>query len=292
MDSCEIMKYYKDAEMAKKLLNQKVHPEIEISKNGTRKKHQILNINGEKYFVKPVSQKELVAEIYFAKLQQKAGLIVPNYFPLGKHGRYTHVASRNVFEENNCVGGREYYRANAKKALEGITGESRMQIAYDLFYMPQKIEDQHVKYSEFITNDGMKKFQTKRCMDIITKNTDAHFNNYFFVLDENNLVIDTVGIDFSAGGKNFYYKNAICCYFNEFGANRLTDCDFLFEMNKNENLRQFVSPKELSDAVGNIDCIETAKEVKEEFGLIVPDKLVDRIDRHADFFATSLEMID
>lgn len=293
MQAYEIMKYYKDSEKAKKLLNQKVHPEIKISQINSIKKHKMLNINEERYFAKPVNKKEMASEIFFSRVYKQAGISVADYFPLGKHGFYTHVASNSIHEENkHCVEAGTYFCYNSPRALNGIKGEeARNEIFHNVFYMPKRLEDQHVNYSDFITDDAMKKLQIIRALDVCSKNTDRHGSNYFFVVDENNIVVDVVCIDFSMSGKNLGLKHAEYFYYNEFTADRLCEYELLKKMEDNEVLNTFVSPKELSEEVGAVDLLEVARDVKGDFGFTVPQKMVDNAARSFDIFSFGLTMV-
>ena len=164
--------------------------------------------------------------------------------------------------------------------------------AYESYKEPYdvgcKYTEKELALQSYFKEKALKDYVTMHILDVACGNTDRHDLNFFVdvVKDDNNLpVIQGIRLfDYGHGG--MAYSNL---FVNGLGNGRLKNkAEMIEEFKTNEYVNMFYTPTEMSEMLGNIDVVETARDVKETINYEIDDGLVTKFARLIDDTAESL----
>lgn len=241
------------------------------------------------YYAKSVNKSRMDAELLLSQVCKGLGFSTAIYHPFQNLmfdapnltetdiinlQNYRYAVSNNVVFDHTPLAYEHY---------SNLTDGNRQfcSLPYSLFK-----DKSGVDYTKYFTKDAMRQLIKMNLFDIASFNFDRHENNYALKI-EDGIVVDIVLFDYGASGVGAKRMNEDERYFTSFQEGFSNKENSLKAFKENPVIEQFVPFTELANEIGNVDFVETSRDIKEELGYKVNfqyiDKLTQSFDETAEF---------
>lgn len=159
------------------------------------------------------------------------------------------------------------------------------------------VSEKDLKLQQYFEEKAFRDYVRMHVFDVACGNTDRHGNNLFVDVKKTEsglLVAEEVSL-FDYGHSICYLNNLYnlqvgsYCFCNGLGnGNIKTKQEMIEEFKNNEYVNMFYTPVQLSEMLGNIDVVGTAKDIKQTTNYEIDDDLVTKFARLIDDTAESL----
>lgn len=203
------------------------------------------------FFAKACPEGLVEAEVLMGQLYTKAGINSAIYLPVYSDKIGQMVVSQDVRDKNGIYA-KEY------------NGEHKF---IDVAYLGN---DWHSKYSKekrdkLMSPQASANLLLKRCLDISCRNCDGHSGNITLSLKDG--VITDIG-SFDYGSCDLISTPETFVFFhNDFCKKYLTKEHFVEQFKNNGEAQAYITPEQVGEIIGNLDVLETARDIKETLGL-------------------------
>ena len=240
-----------------------------------------------KYFLKFVfMSNELDAEILMPRVYEKLGFISCKNFPImGKEGN-TFIASSNVHTKGTVIADKYWGRI--------------FDDYWNCFSHKEYLKDGFDTLTGNFTEGAIKDLLKLRLVDTASFNTDRHTHNFFYTTqkdeDGSRVATGIKTIDYGDSGMDYnrLFSNEVG-YYHNFSYNgeedceeRLTRSEMINEYKYNETSNMFLPKTECAQILGSVNFQKEAKDLQQETGYHVNQKLVDAWDKSFDNMAEEL----
>jgi len=253
-----------------------------------------------RYYFKTCSKPERDAEVLLSQVYAKAGFSTAIYTPVSfceevgyPDESYYGVISNDVLK-NTPVDASELLDSGQNAVYEAYMGVNNNKHVGSLL----NIQDRYNFFSDFVlyknlpkdksditrhfTKDAARQMIKTRLFDVASFNTDRHTENMFLKLGQNKDIEDILLIDHGFSGTRYYYYDIHECdiYESSVFCNEFCDgvCDttryivkktrdiMVENFKNNESIREFVTPSELAETLGQVDIKGTAEDIRDTIG--------------------------
>ena len=222
------------------------------------------------------------SEILLSQIFANEGFNTAIYLPTVSEDKITCAVSNDISKPNSML--MVDYVDLAQKTYENFKNPFRN----DKSYSPKELCLQ-----TYFKEKALRDYVKMHVLDVACGNIDRDFRNFIVDVeeDENNLPIiqDIRLFDYAQAGLYSYPEYSYLCFVNGLGNGKSKNMQQMIEEFKsNELVNRFYSPSELSEMLGNIDVVETARDIKQTINYEIDDGLVTKFARLIDDTAEGL----
>lgn len=260
-----------------------------------------------KFYFKKEGSDEIDSQVLLSQIYKKVGLNSAIYLPGLSPQNYRGTISNDISSSSN-INGKDFfsklYEIYPKEVIDAELIKHTKSIAPNLesalksdsklrsnvmfisknvykntLAQYENLENNPFDFVEFFTKDGMRDFIKMHLFDTASGNIDRNASNFYFELNDQGKICGVTTIDHSVSQDSILFDHPdASIYFNFLGEPCETNrSGMIYELKENETVQDFLPASEMAEMVGNVDVVETAKDIKRETGYSIDPEYIDEL---------------
>lgn len=273
-DSNKLISRFKKQEIKQGFLQLANNPDFTYPYGYEKGATAPVTVDGSDYYIKEVNGDKLSAELLLGQIFNKLGIKSAIYLPV-RHDDYSEAISNDVLDDNTIIA--SVYLSNLKKSVG----------KYNPFLFTQEKTflpiDNSIR-NTFASKHAIRQNLKMNAVDLALSNWDRGFNNFGVTIQQNK-VEDIVLYDHEASGWQIGHEK----FHNNFSFLSLPFDEIINYYKTNEEYREYTTPQELAETVGNIEIDKTADDITQHTGHQFREEYLDFLKFRIDKTAETLE---
>ena len=218
-------------------------------------------------------------EVLLSQIYTMLGLKSAIYIPTIDKDNVLGVVSNNMVTPNS-------------QTMLGFSLSTNLLESYENYKFPydcfKNYSEKELFLHKYFEEKALKDYVKMHVIDVACNNTDRNVGNFYVdvIFDENNMpkIHDIRLFDYEMSGLQSagFFKNGLG------NGNLKTKEQMIEEFKTNEYVNSFYTPAQLAEMLGNIDVIETARDIKQTINYEIDDGLASNYARLIDDTAEAL----